>query len=149
MQREDRLKSFPEGLKLPGDPFIQSPVNYQLQQKKPGWHTTFVHYRIQLNANLSRYPEVLLQVVDRDWNVFTAFLQLNVGESRKGEIQTQILHRAAVHVQAFQGLLQGLSCLHDRDRWTQMLCISQHLTQLRLNLHLTHNISATWGSGVN
>lgn len=36
MQREDRLKSFPEGLKLPGDPFIQSPVNYQLQQKKPG-----------------------------------------------------------------------------------------------------------------
>lgn len=75
-----------------------------------------MHYGIQLDANLSRYPEVLLQVVDRDWNIFTAFLQLDVGEPRKGEIQTQILHRASVHVQAFQGLLQGLSCLHDGDR---------------------------------
>lgn len=54
------------------------------------------------------YPQVFLQVVDRDWDVFAALFQLNVWESWKGEVQTQILHWAAVHVQALQCLLQGL-----------------------------------------
>lgn len=38
------------------------------------------------------YPKVFLQVVDCDWDVFAALFQLNVWESRKGEVQTQVLH---------------------------------------------------------
>lgn len=58
--------------------------------------------------NCIGYPEVLLQVVDCDWDVFAALFQLNVWESWKGEVQTQVLHWAAVHVQALERLLQGL-----------------------------------------
>ncbi len=42
--------------------------------------------------NCITYPEVLLQVVDCDWDVFAALFQLNVRESWKGEVQTQVLH---------------------------------------------------------
>lgn len=34
MQREDRLKSFPERLKLPRDPFVEGPVHHQLQEQR-------------------------------------------------------------------------------------------------------------------
>lgn len=52
-----------------------------------------------------KYPEVLLQVVDGDWDVFAALFQLNVWETRKGEVQAQVFHWAAVHVQALESLL--------------------------------------------
>lgn len=61
------------------------------------------------------YPEVLLQVVDGDGNVFAALLQLDVGEAGQREVQAQVLHGAAVHVQALQGLLQVLPRLGERE----------------------------------
>lgn len=42
--------------------------------------------------NYMPYSEVLLQVVDCDWDVFAALFQLNVWESWKGEVQAQVLH---------------------------------------------------------
>lgn len=59
------------------------------------------------------HPEVLLQVVDGDRDVLAPLLQLNVGETRQGEVQAQVLHRAAVHVETLQSLLQGLPRLGD------------------------------------
>lgn len=34
VQWEDRLKSFPKRLELPGDPFVQSPVHHQLRGQR-------------------------------------------------------------------------------------------------------------------
>lgn len=60
------------------------------------------------------YPEVLLKVVDGDRDVFASLFQLDVWESWKSEVQTEFLHRAAIHVQALQGLLQCFSSLKGR-----------------------------------
>lgn len=63
------------------------------------------------------YSEVFLQVVNGDWHVFAPFFQLDVWESRQSEVQPQIFHRAAVHVETLQGLLQGLPSLTNIDSY--------------------------------
>lgn len=52
-----------------------------------------------------------------DWHIFAPFFQLDVWESRQSEVQPQIFHRAAVHVETLQGLLQGLPSLTNIDSY--------------------------------
>lgn len=67
------------------------------------------------------YSEVFLQVVNGYWHIFASLLQFDVGESGQSEVQPQILHRAAVHVETLQGLLQGLPRLN--NIWTLLFVI--------------------------
>ena len=59
-------------------------------------------------GGVTAYPEVLLQVVDGDRDVLAPLFELDVGVAGQGEVQAEVLHGAAVHVQALQALLQGL-----------------------------------------
>ena len=154
VQGEDRLKAFPERLKLPGYALVQGPVHHQLHREgrcTPSYTHVWLNHICTVSRRargVAAYPEVLLQVVDGDGDVLAPLLQLDVGVAGQGEVQAQVLHGAAVHVQALQALLQGLPRLAGesfiRDTNWNNLPSKENTYEGTLKVQVIHILSEDW-----